>query len=95
LFCVCFLFLLLPPALRSCRCAPPGPAHPYQKDGLAAGSKNHFSGHVEDAHLNPYLFEEQYNSFNTTGLGHAPGGGGIIGTKSKKAEEAKELGLKK
>ena len=24
-----------------------GPAHPFQKDGLAAGMKNHFSGHVE------------------------------------------------
>lgn len=24
-----------------------GPAHPFQKDGLAAGQKNHFSGHVE------------------------------------------------
>ncbi len=24
-----------------------GPAHPYQKDGLAAGLKNHRAGHVE------------------------------------------------
>jgi hypothetical protein len=24
-----------------------GPAHPYQKDGIAAGMKNHRSGYVE------------------------------------------------
>lgn len=24
-----------------------GPAHPFQKDGIAAGMKNHRSGHVE------------------------------------------------
>ncbi len=24
-----------------------GPAHPYQKDGIAAGMKNHRTGHVE------------------------------------------------
>lgn len=26
---------------------PSGPSHPYQKDGLAAGHKNHYVGHVE------------------------------------------------
>lgn len=100
-----------------------GPAHPFQKDGLAAGSKNHFSGHVEvswtctngrvthaqhspmptialapayahsccmffnhapyrlslwpmsycllvqDLHINPYIFEEQYHSFHAKGHG--------------------------
>ena len=24
-----------------------GPAHPFQRDGIAAGMKNHRSGHVE------------------------------------------------
>ena len=24
-----------------------GPAHPYQKDGVAAGMRNHRAGHVE------------------------------------------------
>ena len=24
-----------------------GPAHPYQKDGIAAGMRNHRAGHVE------------------------------------------------
>ncbi|KXZ41899.1 hypothetical protein GPECTOR_249g617 [Gonium pectorale] len=56
-----------------------GPAHPYQKDGLAAGYKNHFVGHVEDAHMNPYHFEREYHNFHTLGFGQAPSGIGVVG----------------
>eukprot|EP00983_Pelagomonas_calceolata_P051736 1142543-Pelagomonas_calceolata.AAC.3 len=37
----------------------PGPAHPYNKDGLAAGLRNHRIGHVEDLYMHPYHFDEQ------------------------------------
>ncbi|MEW5301226.1 MAG: hypothetical protein WDW38_004777 [Sanguina aurantia] len=56
-----------------------GPAHPYQKDGLAAGMKNHRSGHVEDAHMNQYHFDEQYNTFHSFGYAQAPSGEGLVG----------------
>ncbi|PSC68216.1 Pre-mRNA-processing factor 17, partial [Micractinium conductrix] len=39
-----------------------GPLHHNQKD-LTAGLRNHRSGHVEDANLNSYSFDEQYNTF--------------------------------
>jgi hypothetical protein len=29
--------------------------------------------------MNPYIFEEQYNTFHSQGYAHAPGGGGIVG----------------
>ena len=29
--------------------------------------------------MNPYIFEEQYNTFHSKGYAHAPGGGGIVG----------------
>lgn len=41
-----------------------GPAHPYQKDGIAAGLKNHRAGHVEDTHLHSFAFDEQYNTYH-------------------------------
>ncbi len=44
----------------ACAFLRPGPAHPYNKDGLAAGLRNHRAGHVEDAHMNVYSFMEQY-----------------------------------
>ncbi|GIL86051.1 hypothetical protein Vretimale_9079 [Volvox reticuliferus] len=56
-----------------------GPAHPFQKDGLAAGYKNHFVGHVEDAHMHPYHFEREYHSFHALGYGEAPSGIGVVG----------------
>jgi pre-mRNA-processing factor 17 len=45
-----------------------GPSHPFQKDGLAAGMKNHRTGHVEDSHMHSYAFDEQYNTFHRCGL---------------------------
>eukprot|EP00798_Chlamydomonas_sp_ICE-L_P006550 gene6550-3202_t len=59
-----------------------GPSHPYQKDGISAGMKNHRSGHVEDSHMNPYIFEEQYHSFHSQGFSEAPGGEGVVGKPS-------------
>lgn len=41
--------------------------------------KNHRAGHVEDAHLNPYVFESQYNTFHSFGYGAAPSGHGTVG----------------
>jgi hypothetical protein len=46
---------------------PAGPAHPYQKDGIAAGLKNHRAGHVEDTHLHSFAFDEQYNTYHRYG----------------------------
>jgi len=42
-----------------------GPAHPFSKDGRAAGLRNHRAGHVEDAHLSNFHFDDQYNTFMT------------------------------
>lgn len=46
---------------------------------MAAGLRNHRAGHVEDAHMHPYHFEEQYNTFHALGYAAAPGGGGVVG----------------
>jgi len=56
-----------------------GPAHPYSRDGLAAGQRNHRSGHVEDAHMHPYHFEEQYATFHALGYAAAPGTSQVVG----------------
>lgn len=56
-----------------------GPAHPFQKDGLAAGLKNHRAGHVEDTHLHSFAFDEQYNTYHSYGYAAAPEGQGLIG----------------
>lgn len=37
-------------AIRLCYCLHAGPAHPFSKDGLAAGMRNHRAGHVEVGH---------------------------------------------
>jgi hypothetical protein len=57
----------------------PGPAHPFQKDGLAAGLKNHRAGHVEDTHLQSYAFDEQYNTYHSMGYAAAPGSQSLVG----------------
>ena len=46
-----------------------GPAHPFSKDGMAAGLRNHRAGHVEDAHLSHFHFDDQYNTFMTCASG--------------------------
>jgi pre-mRNA-processing factor 17 len=53
------------------RCAHAGPAHPFTRDGIAAGLRNHRAGHVEDAHLHPLTFNDQFHTMNTYGCGTA------------------------
>ncbi|KAI8473364.1 MAG: WD40-repeat-containing domain protein [Monoraphidium minutum] len=55
-----------------------GPKHPFQKDGLAAGMKNHRAGHVESTHLHSFAFDEQYNTFHSYGFAAAPTGQGTV-----------------
>jgi pre-mRNA-processing factor 17 len=56
-----------------------GPSHPYTKDGVAAGFKNHRSGYVEDAHLSDFHFDDQYNTFHSYGYAAAPQGATVVG----------------
>ncbi|KAJ8451640.1 hypothetical protein Cgig2_018274 [Carnegiea gigantea] len=49
-----------------------GPAHPYAKDGLAQGLRNHKLGFVEDAAINSFVFDEQYNTFHRYGYAADP-----------------------
>ncbi|KAK3041787.1 hypothetical protein RJ639_000303 [Escallonia herrerae] len=51
-----------------------GPAHPYAKDGLAQGLRNHKLGHVEDAAIGSFLFDEQLYSFQKFGYAADPSG---------------------
>ncbi|KMZ67816.1 Pre-mRNA splicing factor [Zostera marina] len=51
-----------------------GPAHPYAKDGVAQGLRNHKLGFVEDAFVQPFVFDEQYNTFHKYGYACDPSG---------------------
>ena len=44
-----------------------GPAHPYAKDGIAKGMRNHKLGFVEDVAIDSFVFDEQYNTFHKYG----------------------------
>lgn len=63
-----------------------GPAHPFNKDGLAAGMRNHRAGHVEDTHLHSFAFDEQYNTYHSYGRAAAPSGDGYVGTSEQDAD---------
>lgn len=56
-----------------------GPAHPYAKDGVAQGMRNHKLGFVEDASMQPFLFDEQYNTFHKFGYASDPSGLSFVG----------------
>ncbi|XP_078440289.1 transducin/WD40 repeat-like superfamily protein [Wolffia australiana] len=56
-----------------------GPAHPHAKDGAPLGLRNHKLGHVEDASIQPFLFDEQYNTFQTLGYATDPSGQTLVG----------------
>lgn len=59
-----------------------GPAHPYAKDGMAQGMRNHKLGFVEDASISPFIFDEQYNTFHKFGYAADPSanvGNNIVG----------------
>ncbi|CAM6126034.1 unnamed protein product [Calypogeia fissa] len=59
-----------------------GPAHPFVKDGIAQGLRNHKLGFVEDASIAPFVFDEQYNTFHTYGYAADPAtrtGSNVVG----------------
>jgi len=56
-----------------------GPAHPYRRQGAAGEDRNHPTGHVEDAHLDTFVFDDQYNTFQSYGYSMEPSGEGFIG----------------
>ncbi|XP_068669647.1 uncharacterized protein [Aristolochia californica] len=59
-----------------------GPAHPYAKDGVAQGMRNHKLGFVEDTAIEPFQFDEQYNTFHKYGYAadpSAPVGNNYVG----------------
>lgn len=59
-----------------------GPAHPYAKDGVAQGMRNHKLGFVEDASISSFIFDEQYNTFHKFGYAADPSadvGNNIVG----------------
>ncbi|KAF3431283.1 hypothetical protein FNV43_RR26013 [Rhamnella rubrinervis] len=49
-----------------------GPSHPYAKDGIAQGMRNHKLGFVEDASIAPFVFDEQYNTYQKDGYAADP-----------------------
>ena len=56
-----------------------GPAHPYAKDGIAQGMRNHKLGSVEDASIGSFGFEEQYHTFHKCGYAADPSGMNYVG----------------
>ncbi|CAL9181236.1 unnamed protein product [Musa hybrid cultivar] len=56
-----------------------GPAHPFAKDGVAQGMRNHKLGFVEDAAIQPFLFDEQYNTYHKYGYATDPSGLSYVG----------------
>lgn len=64
-----------------------GPQDPNNKQVIPTGMQNHWIGAVEDEHLDPHVFDEQYMTFHTLGYSYDPTGLSIIGNK-KAWEEA-------
>lgn len=56
-----------------------GPAHPYAKDGVAQGMRNHKLGFVENAHIESFVFDEQYNTFYKYGYAADPSAASYVG----------------
>ncbi|KAJ0229131.1 WD_REPEATS_REGION domain-containing protein [Hirschfeldia incana] len=56
-----------------------GPAHPYAKDGIAQGMRNHKLGFVEDASIGSFVFDEQYSTFQKYGYAADPSGMNYVG----------------
>ncbi|KAH6826765.1 Transducin/WD40 repeat-like superfamily protein [Perilla frutescens var. hirtella] len=56
-----------------------GPSHPYAKDGLAQGLRNHKLGFVENASIEPFVFDEQYNTFYKFGYAADPSENNYVG----------------
>ncbi|KAI4367513.1 hypothetical protein MLD38_023243 [Melastoma candidum] len=49
-----------------------GPSHPFSSSGLPQGLRNHKLGSVEDASINSFHFDEQYNTFQVFGYASDP-----------------------
>ncbi|XP_008806605.2 pre-mRNA-processing factor 17-like isoform X2 [Phoenix dactylifera] len=56
-----------------------GPAHPFAKDGVPQGMRNHKLGFVEDASIHSFLFDAQYNTFHKYGYAADPSGLSYVG----------------
>ncbi|KAI3467518.1 hypothetical protein Pfo_024181 [Paulownia fortunei] len=56
-----------------------GPSHPYAKDGLAQGLRNHKLGFVENANIGSFVFDEQYNTFYKFGYAADPSENNYVG----------------
>ncbi|XP_051150245.1 uncharacterized protein LOC127264768 [Andrographis paniculata] len=56
-----------------------GPSHPYAKDGLAQGLRNHKLGFVENANIESFAFDEQYNTFYKFGYAADPSQNSYVG----------------
>ncbi|KAK6139224.1 hypothetical protein DH2020_027032 [Rehmannia glutinosa] len=56
-----------------------GPSHPYSKDGLAQGLRNHKLGFVENANIGSFVFDEQYNTFYKFGYAADPSENNYVG----------------
>ncbi|KAL3654068.1 hypothetical protein CASFOL_003749 [Castilleja foliolosa] len=56
-----------------------GPSHPYSKDGLAQGLRNHKLGFVENANIESFVFDEQYNTFYKFGYAADPSENNYVG----------------
>ncbi|KAL9226328.1 hypothetical protein vseg_002156 [Gypsophila vaccaria] len=56
-----------------------GPAHPFSKDGVAQGLRNHKLGSVEDAAIGAFHFDEQYNTFHAYGYAADPSANHFVG----------------
>lgn len=54
-----------------------GPSNPGDRGGMAAATRNHWSGHAESAHLSGYAFDEQFHTFHTKGKAADPGRAGV------------------
>ncbi|KAF0921406.1 hypothetical protein E2562_006974 [Oryza meyeriana var. granulata] len=64
-----------------------GPQHPHAPISSASGNRNHKLGHVEDAAVLPFLFDEQYNTFHRFGYAADPSGLHIVGDAQPKVAE--------
>eukprot|EP00210_Caulerpa_lentillifera_P008701 g8300.t1 len=58
-----------------------GPVNPDEKRQVPTGMQNHWSGAVEDEHLDAHVFDEQYLSFHNRGFAYDPTGRTVIGDK--------------
>ncbi|KAK8943714.1 hypothetical protein KSP40_PGU009179 [Platanthera guangdongensis] len=56
-----------------------GPAHPYAKDDITQGMRNHKLSFVEDSSIQSFLFDEQYNTFHKYGHAADPSALSYIG----------------